>query len=68
MLVRHCGARFFSLPLPGSSVMIQDFINAAQAIATATDLKGVRHALTSTSLDAQTMLCFITYPLTCTST
>ena len=44
-LVRHCGSRFFSLPLPGSTMMILDFIHAANTIASTTDLKEVKYGL-----------------------
>jgi len=41
VLVRHCGPKFFSLPLPGSTMMILDFIHAANTIASSPDLKEV---------------------------
>lgn len=40
-LVRYCGPRFFSVPLPGSTMMILDFVHAANTIASTTDLKEV---------------------------
>ncbi|XP_013400060.1 ral GTPase-activating protein subunit alpha-1-like isoform X2 [Lingula anatina] len=38
-LVRHCGPRFFSMPLPGSTILLLDFLHAANTIASSTDLK-----------------------------
>ncbi len=42
MLVRHCGPRFFSLPLPGATLLVLDFIHAVNTIANSSDLKEVR--------------------------
>ncbi|KAI0212730.1 Ral GTPase-activating protein subunit alpha-1 [Lamellibrachia satsuma] len=38
-LVRHCGPRFFSLPLPGATMLMLDFIHAANTITATGDLK-----------------------------
>ena len=40
-LVRHCGPRFFSLPLPGATMLMLDFIHAANTITATGDLKQV---------------------------
>ncbi|XP_070180609.1 ral GTPase-activating protein subunit alpha-1-like isoform X3 [Littorina saxatilis] len=39
VLVSNCGPRFFSVPLPGSVLLILDFINAAGTIISAVDYK-----------------------------
>lgn len=41
VLVRYCGPRFFTLPLPGATMLMLDFIHAANNIASTTDLKEV---------------------------
>ena len=41
VLVSNCGPRFFSVPLPGSILLILDFINAAGTIISAVDYKEV---------------------------
>ena len=41
MLIRHCGSRLFTLPLPSSTLLTRDFIHAANGIATATELRDV---------------------------
>ena len=41
VLVRHSGPAFFSIALPGSSMLVLDFIEAANTIVTSSDLKGV---------------------------
>ena len=41
VLVGNCGPRFFSVPLPGSILLILDFINAAGTIISAVDYKEV---------------------------
>ena len=41
VLVGNCGPRFFSMPLPGSILLILDFINAAGTIISAVDYKEV---------------------------
>ena len=38
VLVRYCGSRFFSMPLPGSTMLMLDFVHAANTIAANTDL------------------------------
>ena len=49
-IVRHCGPQFFSLPLRGATVMILDFIHAANTIAATPDLKQVRERLADTAV------------------
>ena len=41
MLVAYSGPRFFSLPMPGSTMLLLDFIQAANGIISAVDLKNV---------------------------
>ena len=41
-LVKHCGAAFFSLPLPGSTLLVQDFVVAAKRIGGSSQMKEVR--------------------------
>ena len=41
VLVSNCGPRFFSMPLPGSILLVLDFINAAGTIISAVDYKEV---------------------------
>ena len=41
VLVSNCGPRFFSIPLPGSILLVLDFINAAGTIISAVDYKEV---------------------------
>ncbi|KAK3092349.1 hypothetical protein FSP39_001673 [Pinctada imbricata] len=38
-LIRYCGSKFFSMPLPGSTLLIRDFIVGAGAVISAVDLK-----------------------------
>ncbi|XP_075222670.1 putative Rho GTPase-activating protein CG5521 [Lycorma delicatula] len=38
-LVRYCGPRFLSLQLPGFSLLLYDFVHAANAIVTSSDLR-----------------------------
>ena len=42
VLVRDCGPRFFSLPLPGCLLLTLNFIKAAGSIISAVDYKEVR--------------------------
>ena len=44
LLVKLCGARFFSLQLPGYSLLMLDFLQAANTIISSNDLKGVSSA------------------------
>ncbi|ELU01115.1 hypothetical protein CAPTEDRAFT_167900, partial [Capitella teleta] len=39
VLIRHCGSNFFSKPLPGATILVLDFVHAANTIASATSLK-----------------------------
>jgi len=32
VLIRNCSSKFFSIPLPGSTLLILDFIHAATAV------------------------------------
>jgi hypothetical protein len=41
VLVKHCGPRFFSLPLEGSTMLVMDFITAATTVLASADLKEV---------------------------
>lgn len=46
VLIKYCGARFFSLQLPGYSLLMLDFLHAANTIISSAELKGVRlHSL-----------------------
>ena len=40
IIVKYCGARFFSLQLPGYSLLMFDFLHAANAVLSS-DMKGV---------------------------
>lgn len=40
-VLKFCGARFFSLQLPGYSLLMLDFLHAANTIVSNNDLKGV---------------------------
>ena len=40
-VIKYCGARFFSLQLPGYSLLMLDFLHAANTIISNNDLKGV---------------------------
>ncbi|KAF8789181.1 Ral GTPase-activating protein subunit alpha-1 like protein [Argiope bruennichi] len=40
-IVRHCGPSFFSIGLPGSTLLIMDFIYAADTVISSSDIKGV---------------------------
>ncbi|XP_062620262.1 ral GTPase-activating protein subunit alpha-1-like [Saccostrea cucullata] len=39
VLVRHCGPRFFSMPLPSSTLLIKNFIQAAGVVLSSQDLR-----------------------------
>ncbi len=41
MLIKHCGSRLFTLPLPSSSLLVMDFIHAANSIVSTPDLREV---------------------------
>ncbi|XP_024085284.1 ral GTPase-activating protein subunit alpha-1 isoform X2 [Cimex lectularius] len=38
-LIKHCGPRFFSIQLPGFSLLIADFIEAANSVISSSDLR-----------------------------
>ncbi|XP_059477062.1 ral GTPase-activating protein subunit alpha-1 isoform X2 [Neocloeon triangulifer] len=40
-LVRHCGTRFFSLMLPGHTLLMLDFIQASNTVIGSNDIRGV---------------------------
>jgi hypothetical protein len=40
-VIKYCGARFFSLQQPGYSLLMLDFLHAANTIISNNDLKGV---------------------------
>lgn len=54
-LVSNCGPRFFSMLLPGSFMLIPDFISAAGTIISALDYKKVAIAFWSFSLSQTCM-------------
>ena len=41
VLIKHCGTRIFSLPLRGATALVLDFVQAANSITAAPDLKDV---------------------------
>jgi len=44
VLIRYCNAKFFSLPLSGSTLMMLDFIHGAKMVlAQPTDIRNVMH-------------------------
>ncbi|XP_046401703.1 probable Rho GTPase-activating protein CG5521 isoform X2 [Ischnura elegans] len=55
-LIRYCGPRFFSLALPGSSILLLDFIHAAREVTSASDVKGTPRTEACSILSG--LLCF----------
>ncbi|GLH07913.1 Probable Rho GTPase-activating protein CG5521 [Gryllus bimaculatus] len=49
-LVRYCGPRFFSLMLPGHSLLMLDFIHAANTVVCSSDLSGLAPRTEATSI------------------
>jgi hypothetical protein len=41
VLVKYCGPKFLAMPMQGSTMLILDFIHAANTIAAVSDLKEV---------------------------
>ncbi|GAB6020527.1 hypothetical protein CHUAL_003210 [Chamberlinius hualienensis] len=55
-IVKYCGPRFFSLKLPGSSLLLLDFIHAADKIISSTDVKDAPRTEAMSILGA--IICF----------
>ena len=45
ILVKHCGPRFFSLQLPGFSLLTLDFLQAIDSIISSNEVRSVRFTI-----------------------
>ncbi|KAK2161340.1 hypothetical protein LSH36_118g01030, partial [Paralvinella palmiformis] len=59
VLIKHCGTRIFSLPLRGATALVLDFVQAANSITAAPDLKDAPRSEAISVLGS--LLCFPTH-------
>jgi len=56
IIVKYCGPRFFSLQLPGYSLLMFDFLHAANVVLSSSDMKGISRIEAISIVGS--MLCF----------